>query len=122
MNRYNARQRQDNGKWDYTCMNDGRIWPAGYCGELEHSHDTAQEARECFARYLLDGWREEEYGEWTGCEWVQNLGEPPCDRPTNKGLTTRPPLGRGHALCDKHRTFNHLADLSPVDAGQITSD
>jgi hypothetical protein len=30
MNYYAARQRQD-GRWDYTCMNDGRIWPVGYC-------------------------------------------------------------------------------------------
>lgn len=86
-----------------------------------HAHETPEEARECFARYLLDGWREEQYGDWTGCVWVQRLGEPPCDRPTKKGLTTRPPLGHGYALCDRHRTFNHLADLAPLDAGQITA-
>lgn len=158
MNYYDTRQRSDE-RWDFTRMNDGHIWPVGYCtpttpcdcwlnayregrllvpgGEPDckvcggtrrvgnpdycGSHDTEQEARECFARYLLDGWREESYANWTGCEWVQRLGEPRCDRPTKKGLTTRPPLGTGHALCDAHRTFNHLVDLAPVSAGQIIS-
>jgi hypothetical protein len=32
VNYYRARQRKD-GKWDYTCRNDGRIWPVGYCAE-----------------------------------------------------------------------------------------
>lgn len=30
MNYFAARQRKD-GKWDFTCMNDGHIWPVGYC-------------------------------------------------------------------------------------------
>ena len=32
MNYYGARQKQDTKKWDYTCRNDDRIWPVGYCG------------------------------------------------------------------------------------------
>src|SRR5205807_6842276 len=36
MNYYDARERQRDGKgtgiFDYTCMNDGKIWPVGYCG------------------------------------------------------------------------------------------
>ena len=34
MNYYGPRQRKD-GKWDYTCRNDGHIWPVGYCHEYE---------------------------------------------------------------------------------------
>lgn len=30
MNYFDARQRKDK-KWDYTCKNDGAIWPVGYC-------------------------------------------------------------------------------------------
>jgi hypothetical protein len=31
MNYYGPRQRQSDGRWDYTCKNDNRIWPIGYC-------------------------------------------------------------------------------------------
>jgi hypothetical protein len=31
MNYYDARQRQSDGKWDYSVMNDGHVHPAGYC-------------------------------------------------------------------------------------------
>jgi len=78
MNYFKARQRKD-GKFDYTCMNDGQIWPVGYCSvyhELPNDnwisesyraaneatkdkhhgdgHDTAQEAQACYRAYLLD--------------------------------------------------------------------
>ena len=170
MNYYDARQRQDDKRWDYTRMNDGVIWPVGYCdsrspcqcwldacnqgrilragdpgcekcggtGRVDNpdycgSHDTAEEARKCFARYLLDGWREESYGHWMGCEAIivtaltddvgGGAGEKrePCDTPTKRGLTTRPPLGHGHALCDEHRTLEHLKALVPAEAGQIVA-
>lgn len=84
MNYYDARERKTasgnpSGRWDYTCMNDGQIWPVGYCrafsepseimliSESERErlrsfahkhhidgHDTADEARECYRQYLLD--------------------------------------------------------------------
>lgn len=31
MNYLQPRKRQEDGRFDYTCMNDGRIWPIGYC-------------------------------------------------------------------------------------------
>lgn len=31
MNYYQARQRSETGVWDYTCRNDDRITPEGYC-------------------------------------------------------------------------------------------
>lgn len=37
MNYYQARQRMTDKRWDYTRMNDGRVWPVGYCiGWLKH--------------------------------------------------------------------------------------
>jgi hypothetical protein len=44
MNYYAARQRKD-GKWDYTCSNDGDIWPVGYCntGILSKGPETEPE-------------------------------------------------------------------------------
>jgi hypothetical protein len=53
MNYYEARQRKNSEKWDYTCTNDGESWPVGYCAE-DGGHETAQEARDCYKRFLLD--------------------------------------------------------------------
>ncbi len=80
MRHYSAKQRQSDGRWDYTCDNR----PEGYCGAFERfwpedaspeipgyaearadalahrdkyhtdGHATAQEACECYKRYLLD--------------------------------------------------------------------
>lgn len=33
MNYYGARQRESDQRWDFTCKNDDRIWPVGYCHE-----------------------------------------------------------------------------------------
>lgn len=144
MNYYEARRRESDGKWDWTRMNDGRVWPVGFCAPkiscecvlrpphvpadpCEHgcegdgwvpspdycgSHDTAAEARTCFRRYLLAEISEVDFGDWTGCVV--------CDAPTKKGLTTRPPLGESHALCDEHRTHEQVEKLTPV-VSQITS-
>lgn len=102
MNYHEARKLKDKSGWHFTCMNDGHIWPEGYCRDHD-PHPTRQEAQECFRRYLLDGQCEETYGDWTGCEV--------CDEPTKKGLTTRPPLGTGYPLCDAHRNAETLETL-----------
>jgi hypothetical protein len=102
MNYYEARQLKDKSGWHFTCMNDGEIWPVGYCADNE-AHATREEAEECFRRYLLDGQREESYGDWTGCEI--------CGEPTKQGLTARAPLGNGFPLCDKHRNPETLESL-----------
>ena len=141
MNYYDALKLSDGSGYHYVSQNRregshpvgycSRIWPCpkecrsgcaacggkGYIdkGEehyKEHVHATAEEACECFRRYLIDGWRKEEYGDWTGCEV--------CDKPTKSGLTTRPPLGHGYALCAEHATLERLIELTPP-VHQITA-
>ncbi len=81
MNHYKARQRKD-GRWDYTCANDGKAWPVGYCHEYREpdpedwiwkmhpddaqrvrdnkdkyhgcGHATEEEAQACYKKYLLE--------------------------------------------------------------------
>lgn len=48
MNHYAPRQREDNKKWHYTCENDGRIWPVGYCGAY-------RTCPECNGKLHVDG-------------------------------------------------------------------
>lgn len=80
MNYLQPRQRVSNKRWDYTNMNDGVIYPIGYCREFKeldgylmpvseeqkeehrkfknkyHSngHDTYEDACKCYKEYLLD--------------------------------------------------------------------
>ena len=82
MNYDEARQREDDKRWDMTSMNDGRIHPIGYChawnppkpgdwlydlhkpewDKMEQfkdkyhtdGHATAIEASDCYREYLLD--------------------------------------------------------------------
>lgn len=117
MNYYDALRLEDGSGYHYVSQNRrGGTHPVGYCAQWHldttHVHATAEEARECFRRYLLDGQCEEEYDDWTGCKI--------CDRPTKKGLTTRPPLGSDHPLCDEHRTPEQLEALTP-SVGRIAA-
>ena len=42
------------GRWHYTCMNDGRIWPVGYCAQGCPGHDSKDGAYEHQRQYVLD--------------------------------------------------------------------
>jgi hypothetical protein len=52
MNYYAPRQKVDGG-WHYTKMNNGRIWPVGYCASHE-PHATALEAQQCYKKFICD--------------------------------------------------------------------
>lgn len=41
MNYYKPRQRESDKRWDYTCRNDDRIWPVGYCDAYKPIAATA---------------------------------------------------------------------------------
>lgn len=93
-----------------------------YCG----GHPTPEEAEECFARYILScGVREENYGDWTGCD-AQVLDAETrelvkCDLPTRKGLRGEHPLGQHMALCDEDCTTEIFEGCAPTRAGTITA-
>lgn len=83
MNHYSARRRAVDERWDFTCKNNGDIWPVGYCckyrpivsGDIAFEytsdaerakydsfahkyhtggHDTPEAAAQCYKEYLLD--------------------------------------------------------------------
>jgi hypothetical protein len=59
MNYYEPREKTDKdgnptGLYHYTRMNDGRIWPTGYCAQDCPGHDTKEGAYEHQRQYLLD--------------------------------------------------------------------
>jgi hypothetical protein len=141
MNYYAARQRQTDKKWDFTCRNDDYIRPVGYCDKYqewwldfhkwgfhvnehekqlyqahEHQHHTdghttADEARECYRRYLLDqrvrlGMRFEQQSHCQVCgEWTDMYAE-----------VDHTPF----TLCKKHNTQKQL-ELLFKTPGEIWS-
>jgi hypothetical protein len=83
MNYYKARERKSDGRFNFTCMNDDRVWAVGYCHAFRDftdeereqwhisdskvethrsfaskyhtdGHATPEEAVECFKQYTLD--------------------------------------------------------------------
>lgn len=119
MNYYEPRQvspnanRPDAGKWRYTCMNDGQIWPVGYCAQDCPGHDTPEEARAHQTEYLmnervdLDGrWRDAQHK----CEQ--------CDAWTDRYANVD--NGATFNLCDTHRTRETVAALYG-SAGDVIS-
>jgi hypothetical protein len=83
MNHYAVRKRECDGRYDFTCQNNGAVWPVGYCchfidlteeeqqkyclsderleifrshANKHHSsgHATPEEAAECYRQFMLD--------------------------------------------------------------------
>ena len=68
--------RPDAGKWRYTNMNDGFVWPEGYCAECP-GHDTKEGAYEHQTQYVLTlvepviEWKRDDYGRfWHAHGWL----------------------------------------------------
>lgn len=112
MNYYGPRERRDEhgqpaGLWHYTCRNDDRIWPVGYCAQECAGHATPEEACDHYKAYQLDHELRldnkladqqrpcEVCGAWTqGCAQIG-------------GYTT-------YVLCDEHRTREAVAERYTV--------
>lgn len=131
MNYFAARQRESDKRWDYTCKNDGTIWPVGYCGGWREpqtglltpeqvqqwvsqaaphrhkfhldGHATAEEACDCYKQYLLD------FDLRLGGEALNTQRK--CEV---CGAWTSRFARVGHRtwfLCDEHRTREHVEAL-----------
>lgn len=111
MNYDQARQRESDGKWDWTTMNDGIIRATASCSS-HCGHETQEEAERHFYDYSLDQVKETGVS-WTACEY------PDCPNPTQRALGN---LGFWLALsstplCDEHRTKECLVEVYPFHAG-----
>ena len=118
MNYYDARERKGadgkgTGKWHYTCENDGRIYPVGYCAQGCEGHDTPEEACEHYRQYLLnertryDGQLHGEQRECAVCgAWTQGV--------------VYVDGWHSYVLCDEHRNREEMERLYPK-VGQIMS-
>lgn len=80
--------------------------PIGYCA-MHEPHDTEEQARTCYSRYLADTLRAFTSGGWTGCKQVD------CDAPTKEGYQTG--TSRLVMLCDEHRNEDSAISLLGLD-------
>lgn len=119
MNYYQPREiRRDGegtGRWHYTCQNDGRIWPVGYCREHE-GHESPEAAIACYRSYQLDH-RLKLDGTWK--EHYRHCQAPGCETLTNHFASLD--HGSSWALCDEHRTRETVEQLYPEGPAQIIS-
>ncbi len=118
MNYYQPRQTTD-GHWHYTCRNDDRIRPVGYCAERRCKHETPEEAIECYGEYQLSGMRLEHA---TMAHQQLRCDVEDCDEWTQ----TITQVGRGMGstrfhLCDEHRTEEVVRELYSPPECLITS-
>jgi len=122
MNYHQARQidpkadRPDAGKWRYTNMNDGRVWPEGYCAQGCPGHDTPEEAEAHQREYELDHARFEGLSEpWGDCEVPGcTSGRTPHFARVGPGIPTHV------QLCAEHLNRDGLA-LAFTEVGQVIS-
>jgi hypothetical protein len=108
MNYDEARQRQSDGRWDWTTMNDGAIRRKGRCRDHEDGHATRLEAVECYWDYCFDRLREVSIIDTQrrcaaeGCrEWTSRGVEAP-------GLGSLIPMT---LLCEAHRAAETLRSV-----------
>lgn len=113
MNYYKARQRKGDGRWDWTRMNDGRIWASAPCSGHADGHATREEAERHYYDHRLETAREYEYPD------VQRRCQL-CEAWTQKSLGW--PDGPTYDLCDDHRNREGLARVYEFAPGlQIAS-
>lgn len=113
MNYYKARQRVHDKRWDWTCMNDGRIWKSPPCTEHEDGHPSEEEAERHFYAHELGRLRETSLG-WDAqvrCE------APGCREWTERGLVGIRYFTTPIYLCRAHRSRKVVEALHPYVEG-----
>lgn len=106
MNYYQAREIKTPdgnpaGLWHFTCQNDSRIWPVGYCAVGCPGHDTPEGAQEHYRQYLLDTAR------YDGVMAQQMRPCQVCGEWTQGFATTEAGTSM-YVLCDTHRNRDAL--------------
>jgi hypothetical protein len=119
VNYYQARQRATDGRWNFTNMNDGKVYIEPCCIAHEaEGHATAEEADRDFYEYNVANLR----------DYSLLNAQHPCAHPshiaeqvwTAKGLGAR--MFGDALLCDEHRTPEGYREAIPFYSPiQITS-
>ena len=127
MNYYEARKIKDKdgkptGKWHYTCMNDGQIWPVGYCAQGCTGHDTPEEAAEHCRQYVIDN---ASYPPDSGAKMPKDVKYrckvTGCKNWAITWIQTGPPHLQAYYLCGNHDDKKGLSKVVPSFGIMIAS-
>lgn len=138
MNTYRVSERKD-GRFDFTCENDGRIWPVGYCAPYRewwtgdnpvpasqhrideykatahkhhaHGHATPQEAAACYREWQLD--HKLNLGQESISEQRKCVV---CGEWTNLSASVETQIWW---LCEKHHNREEIEKLFTMDADTV---
>ena len=114
---FTARQRESDGRWDYTCQNSAGTFPIGYCsGHVLESdkndaryhddgHATSEEAIACYRRYELD--QATRFVEDPEAQKKCQV----CGSWTTKRALVGNELMRDYVLCEEHANHAELEKL-----------
>jgi hypothetical protein len=105
-----ARQRQSDGKWDWTTQRGEAVYAVPPCGDGCPGHDTKEEAERHYYDYQLAKLKERSQDIKCRCEAKD------CDVWTNKTLDTD--LYDATYLCDAHRNKEVFEQLHPFHPGR----
>lgn len=109
MNYYEARQRSTDGRWDWTCMNDGQIWRAAPCRDHgAGGHATKEEAERHYWEYQT--------GELRTFPDQAHYPCKVCETFTNQRAISRDGMVSAY-LCDEHRNIDIFRALFPFKPG-----
>lgn len=111
MNYQQARQRKSDNRWHFTNMRDDVSTPLGYCAEpsspcCQGAHDTAEEAAECYKRYLLDKRLNLNMGKSDSMNRCRVCGDWTKDIAGINGS-----VAWLYELCDRHRTREDVSTV-----------
>jgi hypothetical protein len=113
VNYYAARQRAHDKKWDWTCMNDGKIWRSGPCADHEDGHPTREEAEKHFYDDSISKLREITCPD----REMRMCDAPGCDTVTQKGLVGTRYFSEPMWLCKLHRSKEVVPAIRPFRPG-----
>lgn len=123
MNYYKPRQMKNPdgspGKWHYTRMNDGVVWPTGYCAADCPGHDTPEEACKHQAEYDADNTI---YDRFSYVDDENERHRKQCEVPGCETYTPRFARivgGTDVVLCDEHR--NREGMIAAHTPGEVWS-
>lgn len=124
MNYYQARQvdptadRPDAGKWRFTCMNDGQVWPVGPCrDDCPDGHDTPEDA----SQHWVEGQVADV--QHRSCDWTSCVFPLGCNKPANRVIVVGN-HGGDYPLCEDHASDETAIGIfreTHTGAIQITS-
>lgn len=113
MNYYEARKRASDNRWDWTCMNDGKIWKTGPCALHEDGHPTKIEAERHFYDHELSKLREVE----SAPRDMHQCDAPGCCTFAHKGYVGMKLFTETTWLCSLHLSRNVIPGIHPFSEG-----